>query len=133
MEFTSVCPHCRSKNESTLDLVNLLGTITCPDFDSTIKMDGLEIFLKPQTFYDINLSGMRTFEEQRMLAVVQNTELNEQEKLLKFNELFRNVLNNSIAFSKWLRLYSELSFQHYSNIFYASLVWVLYNSNSFLE
>lgn len=96
MEFTSVCPHCKNKNESALDLVNLLGTVTCPDFDSTIKIDDLEIFLKPQTFHDVNLSSMRTFEEQRLLAVVQNTDLSEQEKLLKFNELFRNVLNMTV-------------------------------------
>lgn len=96
MEFTSVCPHCNSKNESALDLGNLLATVTCPDFDTTVKIEGLEIFLKPQTFYDVNLSGMRTFEEQRLLAVVQNTEMNEQEKLVKFNELFRNVLNMTV-------------------------------------
>ena len=100
MEFVSVCPHCGSKNEHTANLGHFLEQITCPDFATTVKIDKFEIFIKPQTYYDVNKSSLQTYEEQRLLSVVQNENMDEEVKIAKFNKLFRSVLNmtiNSVA------------------------------------
>jgi hypothetical protein len=100
MEFVSVCPHCGSKNEHTANLGHFLEQITCPDFATTVKVDKFEIFIKPQTYYDVNKSSLQTYEEQRLLSVVQNETMDEEVKMAKFNKLFRSVLNmtiNSVA------------------------------------
>lgn len=96
MEFASVCPHCGTKNEHMADLTTLLGQIECPDFEQTVKIDGLEIFLKPQTYQEFNKNSMKSFEEQRLIAVVQNEDLSETEKVAKFNSLFKNLVSATV-------------------------------------
>lgn len=96
MEFTSICPHCGNKNENTADLNFIASRINCPDFESTVKVNGLEIYLKPQNFYEFNRSSMRAFEEQRVLAVVQNDDLPDVERIAKFNQLFQQLVTTSV-------------------------------------
>jgi hypothetical protein len=96
MDFVTVCPHCGSKNEHVADLGYLSSLIKCPDFDETIKVDGMEIFLKPITFKDFNESNMKTYEEQRIIAVVQNESMPEAEKIMRFHQLFKSVLDMTV-------------------------------------
>jgi hypothetical protein len=50
MEFTTVCPHCGTKNEKVLDLSVLLGKITPQNWSQPITIDGLQIQLRPQSY-----------------------------------------------------------------------------------
>jgi len=96
MEFVSVCPHCSRKNENTVDLRILSDQIKCPDFDSTIQVDQLEIFIKPQNYYQFNKANLENYEQQRLLAVVNNDALSEEEKLIQFNTLFKRLLSLTV-------------------------------------
>ena len=96
MEFVSVCPHCNKKNEHAADLGALADTISCPDFEETVKVNDLEVFLKPQTFRQFNAAGIENFEQQRILAVVSNQDLSQEEKITKFNKLFRDLLSLTV-------------------------------------
>lgn len=96
MDFTSVCPHCKGKNENAVDLGLLAAQITCPDFDTTIKVDGLEIFIKPQTYQQFNKSSIETYEQQRILAVVNDETMDKEEKIAKFNTMFSKLLNMTV-------------------------------------
>lgn len=96
MEFISICPHCKSKNENAVDLGFLSSQITCPDFNETVKVNGLELFLKPQNYSEFNKASIENFEQQRIIAVVSNDQLSEEEKVLKFNELFKKLLDLTI-------------------------------------
>jgi hypothetical protein len=96
MDFVSVCPHCKRKNENTVDLSVLSGQITCPDFESTIKVEGLEIYLRPQTYQQFNKASLENYEQQRLLAVVNDNSLSEEEKLSQFNNVFKRLLNLTV-------------------------------------
>jgi hypothetical protein len=92
MDFVSVCPHCKRKNENTVDLSVLSSQITCPDFDSTLKVEGLEIYIKPQTYQQFNKASLENYEQQRLLSVVSDNTLSEEEKLIQFNAVFKRLL-----------------------------------------
>lgn len=96
MEFTSICPHCDSKNDHAIDLNALAGQIECPDFDTTVAVDGLEIYIRPETYQEFTNNSMKNYEEQRILSLVQNEAMPEAEKLNKFNELFKKLVNSNI-------------------------------------
>jgi hypothetical protein len=97
MDFVSVCPHCNHKNDNALDLGFLSSKIQCPDFNETIKIEGLEIFLKPHTYEQLNKSNLENFEQQRILAVVADATLSESDKISKFNAMFKNLLDLTVA------------------------------------
>lgn len=97
MEFTSVCSHCGNKNESALDLGVLFSQIVCPDYSKTVKINKLEFYLKPQNYHTMNQASFETFEQQRLLNVVADDTLTSQEKSIKFNQLFSNLLNITVS------------------------------------
>lgn len=96
MDFVSVCPHCNNSNEHAVDLGYLSTQIKCPDFDETVKVNGLEIFLKPQNYKQFNKSSIETFEQQRLLAVVSDDTLDDTEKTIRFNNLFKKVVSMTV-------------------------------------
>jgi len=96
MDFVSVCPHCKSKNDHTIDLGVLSAQIHCPDFETSIVVDDLELFLKPQNYKEFNKASIENFEQQRILAVVADETLSEEEKIVRFNQLFKKLLDLTI-------------------------------------
>ena len=85
MDFVSVCPHCNTKNEHSIDLGVLSVQIQCPDFNTSVLVDDLELFLKPQNYKEFNRASIENFEQQRILAVVSDETMSEEEKIVKFN------------------------------------------------
>lgn len=96
MDFTSVCPHCGTKNENGLDLTAMLEKVTPADWSKPVEVDGLTIALKPQNYEDYNKNNLINFEEQRILQLVQNQELDEDEKIKQFDVLFQRLINTGI-------------------------------------
>lgn len=97
MEYYSLCPHCKNKNEHTLDLSVLIDKLhICPDYDLTVKINELEFYLKPQNYKTHNRLSMKLYEQQRLLAVVGDESLNEEEKTKQFNELFKRLLTLTV-------------------------------------
>lgn len=92
MEFITVCPHCSKKNEHAADLGAISAKISCPDYDTTIRIEGLEIFLRPQNYKQFNKASIDNFEQQRIVDVVNDDSLDEDERTTRFNQMFKKLL-----------------------------------------
>jgi phage FluMu protein Com len=97
MEFTAVCPHCKTVNEKALDLSIMLDRITVADWVTPIKIAGLEIILKPQNYEELNKNNLLNFEEQRIMKVVTDDNLTDEEKTAKFGEMFKKLVETGIS------------------------------------
>jgi hypothetical protein len=96
MDFTTVCPHCENKNEHAIDLEYMMSKIAPADWSKTVKVDELEIMLKPQSYEDYNKNNLINFDEQRILSIVSDTELSDEEKTKKYDALFQKLISTSI-------------------------------------
>jgi len=97
MDFISLCPHCKHKNEHTLDLQLLLDKYnTVPSWNKTLHIKDLLINLKPESYKTLNGRSIKTFEEQRLIQMVGQNNLSEEEKLEKFKEMFKNLLKLTV-------------------------------------
>lgn len=96
MDFTSVCPHCGNKNEQAIDISVMLGNIIPADWAKPVMYQDLEISLKPQTYEEYNKNNMLGYDEARILQVVNNEELSDEEKTAKFNSLFDKLIETGI-------------------------------------
>lgn len=97
MEFYSVCPHCATKNELNMDLGVLTQQLKCPEYDEIVKINGLEIYLKPQTYKEFNEDNNQNFHQQRMIAVANDESLSDNDKVSKFAEVFNKLLAITIS------------------------------------
>lgn len=96
MEFASMCPHCGHKNEHTIDLAFLSDQLTCPDFEEPVKINGLEIFIKPQNYFQFNRANIENFEQQRLISVVNDATLSNEEKTARFDVMFKKLLDLTV-------------------------------------
>lgn len=96
MDFTSVCPHCGSKNEKAMDLTVMLEQVTPADWSKTVNVDGLEIILKPQTYDEYNKNNLLNFEEQRIIQLVSDQDISEEEKTKQFDVMFQRLIETGI-------------------------------------
>lgn len=97
LEFTCVCPHCNTKNEHGLDISVMSDKIGLGSWDTPVLVDNLEITLSPQSYESHNKSNITAFDEERIMKVVQNVELSDEEKAKQFDVLFRKLIDTGLA------------------------------------
>lgn len=96
MDFTSVCPHCGTKNEKAMDLTVMLEKVTPADWSKTVDVNGLEIILKPQNYEEYNKNNLLNFEEQRIIQLVSDQDISEEEKTKQFDVMFQRLIETGI-------------------------------------
>ncbi|CAB4133733.1 hypothetical protein UFOVP257_455 [uncultured Caudovirales phage] len=95
MDISSKCPHCGDDNENTLDLRIVLDSLPMVDFKS-VKIDNLVFQFKPQVFKNLNDTNLITFEQERLIRAINNSELDSDQKMTEFNKIFPNLTDMSI-------------------------------------
>lgn len=81
----------------SIDLRVMLDTLIHNQFDNTFDMNGMTIHIKPLTYREFTDTSLKTFEEQRIFALVNNNDIAEEEKLRKFNESFRKLTDITVG------------------------------------
>lgn len=86
MTFSSKCPHCGEENEHDVDLSQILSSIDSPNFSDLISYKDLKIKLKPQFYFNVNKANMITFEEQRLIGILNNASIEPEDKAKQLTE-----------------------------------------------
>mgnify|MGYP001243411856 CR=1 FL=1 len=91
MEIETRVPNAGTERKFDLDLRQLLDRYQAVKFDETIVVGDMKITLRPQTYQEYTRTATKTFEEQRIAQVVQDTEMDEGEKLQRFSASFQKL------------------------------------------
>lgn len=97
LDLDIICPKCREQGTYTVPLTGLLDHIEPPNFGNPVCVDDLEIYLKPQDYYSVTQANIKSYQEQRILNTINDSNLPEDEKMKKFTEMFRELTNMTIA------------------------------------
>lgn len=92
MKISASCPKCKAINDSELDLSDALGHIQVPDFDTTVEDTDLTIKLKPQNYFSVNKTNTVSYEEQRILSVLNNSDMSIEEKELNIKQITNKLV-----------------------------------------
>jgi hypothetical protein len=95
LDIETACPHCKQSNEHTVDLGALLDNIRQPKFD-TVEIEHLHFKFKPQSFRAINEANIISYEQQRLIQTVTNSNLSEEEKRAQFDVIFPKLTDLNI-------------------------------------
>lgn len=95
MDITSICPKCGEENEFEIDLRIVLDLIEAPEYGNPITIDNLAIYLKPNSYHEYNSHNITTFEQQRIVAIANDTSLTQEQKMQMFSEIFYKLTNLS--------------------------------------
>jgi len=95
MEIESNCPHCDEKNSYLVDLNNILANIRSPDYTQTLKYDNLVFAFKPQKYFEMNKANLVRFEEQKIINLVRDDTISDEEKTQYFAEQVKRLVDIS--------------------------------------
>ena len=71
-----------------LDLRMVLDKFGSANFHNVINNEGMKITIRPQTYREFTRTAIKTFEEQRLFQTVNDAGMDDETKLVKFNESF---------------------------------------------
>jgi len=91
MDIVSKCPKCSESEELSVDLRVVLDSIKMPDYDQPLALGDLTVYFVPMTYRQINDVGRVQFEDQKILQMVNDSEIAEEEKMRRLGEAFRRI------------------------------------------
>jgi len=90
------CPQCEHTEDRTLDLRQALDQIESPDYAEPVVRGDLKIYLTPMSYKNLNENNAIQFEEQKVLQMLPDTEINEEDKIIRMNQALSKITEMTV-------------------------------------
>ena len=88
MEVNTQCPHCNADNNYDVDLSAWFSVFDNFEYKEEIHADPLLIHVRPYSYSEITKTSIKTLEQQRIFAIVNDETMGDEEKLERFGKSF---------------------------------------------
>jgi len=97
MEFTSSCPKCEQFNDMIFNLTGYLNITNEFNYEDQIDMGPLKIFIRPYTYKEITKQAIKALEQQKIINIVNDDSLTDEEKIEQFGESFVKLTEMTVG------------------------------------
>ena len=97
LEIFSTCPNCSHEENYSVDLRNVMDNLHAPDYNQILKFGDLEVNFKPLNYKQSNENSIRQFEEQKMLSLIGDDSIGEEERLQRMNHALKSITDMTIT------------------------------------
>ena len=91
MDITTTCPSCGHVHDVTIDLRMVLDQIQMPDYNQPLVIGDLNFYFTPLTYRQLNEISKTQFEDSKLIQVLNDTEIPEEQRMEKLGEAFRRI------------------------------------------
>lgn len=91
MEITTKVPEVGDERSFTIDLRGILNKLVTNNYEDQIQIDNMTVYISPLTYKEFTEASMKTFEEQRIFALVNNNDTPDAQKLQEFSKSFAKL------------------------------------------
>jgi len=91
MEISTSCPKCNHVHQISIDLRIVLDQQQMPNYDVPLVAGDLTIHCSPMTYRQINEVGKVQYEDQKIINMINQVDLSEEEKMAKLGEAFKRI------------------------------------------
>src|SRR6056300_1484429 len=91
MDINTTVPNINVEKSYTLDLRQVLNSLVTNTFEDIFEINDMKVHLRPLTYEEFTEASMKTFEEQRIFALVNDDGIPDSEKIKKFNQSFMKI------------------------------------------
>lgn len=88
MDVNADCPSCQNQNDYEINLMAHLEKASSFNFNEYIDIPPLKIFIKPYNYQEVTKAAIKSLEQQKLINIVNDPEMSDEEKLEKFGESF---------------------------------------------
>lgn len=99
MEINTTVPVINEERKYDVDLRTLLDGLAASEYENLITVGDFKIEIKPLSYRMFTENALKTFEERRIIKILDDEQMSEIEKIQKFNESFQRLteLNVNLA------------------------------------
>ena len=90
-------PGTKIEKDLELDLQESLAGILNATYNDTFFYENMEIKTKPLTYKEFTQSAIQTFEQQRIQKIIDDTKMNDEEKVKQFQITFKKLTELSVG------------------------------------
>jgi hypothetical protein len=91
MEIGTKCPGCSIENDYDVNLTNWLGMFSQFVYNDTVAVDPLIITIRPYTYRELSKTQIKTLEQQKIFAIINDEKLEDEEKVEQFGKSFIKI------------------------------------------
>lgn len=91
MDITTKTPVTGEEKDYAIDLKIMLDQVSNHEFNNVLVYDDLTINMRPLTYKEFTEVNLKTFEEQRIFALVEDSSIDDGEKLARFSQSFAKL------------------------------------------
>jgi hypothetical protein len=88
LDLTSTCPECQHVNDFAVELGGLLDETGKWYFTEELQIDDLTLTFSPLTYKEMNTESLRQFEESKIMRIVNDDGLDDEQKTELFQQAF---------------------------------------------
>lgn len=98
MEISHVVPNTKEEVEHTVDLRRLLDSIyqRTTWSEEVVVNEHISCYIRPLTYRHLTQTSLKTFEAQRIMSIVNNEEISDEQKLEVFNKSFSTMTDITV-------------------------------------
>lgn len=91
MDITTRCPNCGEEADMGVDLRMVLDRIKSPDYKTPLQLGDLTFYFGPPTYKDQTDTALAQFESQKIIEMVNQVEISEEERIQQLGNAFRKL------------------------------------------
>lgn len=91
MDITTQCPKCENETDYGVDLRGVMERIAAPDFTSPLIIGDLKVYFRTIDYKQINENSMRQFEDQKMMQMLQDADITDENKLKQLGDVLKKI------------------------------------------
>ena len=91
MDINTSCPKCGHAHEVTVDLREVLDQVKMPNYDQPLIIGDLTLYFTPLNYRQINDINRIQYEDSKLMQVVNNAEISDEERANQLGEAFRRI------------------------------------------
>ena len=95
--MTTTCPSCNETSDFGLNLSSVLDKLRRPDYDRTVTQGDLVVTFQSMDYETQNRSNIQQFENQRMMRIIPESDISEEEKITQMNQILKNITQLTIT------------------------------------
>ena len=98
MEYSSKCPKCENEDNYEIDLREFMDMkVDMSLYSKPFEYKGMQVYVQPINYDTLNKQNLETFEQQRLVVMIQDADLSEEKKQKRFQEIFRTMTNYTVS------------------------------------
>lgn len=96
MDISTSCPNCSLENNFAINLGALIDQVSNWKFEEELEIDDLKLYFRPLNYKQMNAENLRQFEENKIMQIVNNGDLTDEQKQEAFNDAFLKLTVHTV-------------------------------------